>query len=324
MITKLIARFVCISIIWVTVYPTYASPQPMPEQMDETSIKVLYPNARVIHVSAEDYPELQTKLRLSGYQPQTETNTPLLALNQPVQTTEDMPVSASTDDDECRGRSDSDYSQDESADNSVGINLDFLNGRGGGNSDDAAVLFVIVGAIVLVVWTIYAIKYLYDVTSGIEVCGKRWSEWTFSRSEMNTDNTQYAHFSGVRYITGVDRGTSNIGLSAELGQADVSLTESGSLRLQGMYWLLGPMLRWSLPASRYQSYFQMDFVAGSTEHEEMGIIAAARMGFNFGLNDQLRFGINYGALNINLHEQGIILDRTQFYTFWGLELGFRY
>jgi len=196
------------------------------------------------------------------------------------------------------------------------------HGRGSGN--EAVVIFVIVGAVVLVVWTLYAVKYVADRVRGVELCGERWSEWALATTSLNSDGPQYAYFTGLRYLGGVEQDGVAYGLSAELGQSDVLLAETRALRLQGLYWLLGPMLRWRLSAAANPSYFQMEFLAGSTDNKEMGVIAAAKLGFNFGLSDRLRLGISYGAMNLNLHEQGIILDRSRYYTLWGLDLGYRF
>jgi hypothetical protein len=171
---------------------------------------------------------------------------------------------------------------------------------------------------------LYAVKYLIDMGRGIAPCGGRWSEWGLTTTSINSYRPRYANFSGLRYLTGVKQDGLSFGLSAELGQADVLLAEAGSLRLQGTYWLLGPLLRWKLASSANPSYFQMEFLVGSTENQEMGVIAAAKLGFNFGISERLRLGISYGALNLNLHEQGIILDRSQFYTLWGLDMGYRF
>ena len=160
----------------------------------------------------------------------------------------------------------------------------------------------------------------------MEVCGERWSEWALSYTSINVDQPQYASFTGLRYLGGISQDGFGFGISAELGQSEVLLAETSALRLQGMYWLLGPLLRWRLSPGSNPSYFQMEFLAGSTENKEMGVIAAAKLGFNFGLSDRLRLGVSYGAmnLNLNLHEQGIILDRSRYYTLWGLDMGYRF
>ena len=85
------------------------------------------------------------------------------------------------------------------------------------------------------------------------------------------------------------------------------------------------MLRWNINPQGRPSYFTMEFVAGSTEHPEMGIIAVAKMGLNFGTRSNFRWGLNFGAMNINLHaNQGIISELNQFYFLYGLEFGYRF
>lgn len=292
------------------------------------SLRTRHPQAQVIEVSAEDYPALAQRLRQSGYRPGDAAAGLQLAADAPQSGTpapaQDLPPPP---DDE--PLDDCDRPSRRQTDRQVGVHVNIADighsshGRGS-SGNDAAVIFVIVGTVVLVVWTLYALKYAADRARGVPLCGERGSEWALSSTSLNGGRSQYANFNGLRYLGTISQESFGFGISAEIGQSDVLLAEAGTLRLRGLYWLLGPMLRWRLSPAVNPSYFQMEFLAGSTENKEMGVIAAAKLGFNFGLTDRVRLGLSYGAMNLNLHEQGIILDRSQYYTLWGLDMGYRF
>ena len=322
MFRRSIIQWVCVALAWMPVYPAHADPRPMPGSVDAQALQALYPHATVIQISAEAYPELEKNLRRSGYQPQSDAQPVLLAANVPDAATP-APQPQGSNDRDCNERAASSGSG-----GNVGVDVNIFGGRhsgGRGSGDGAAVILVIIGAVVLVVWTVYAIKYLADMaTGGSDPCSRRWSEWAITTTSINSYRPQYANFTGVRYLSGVDHRGLNFGLSAELGHSDVLLTEASSLRMQGLYWLVGPLVRWGFSSGSNPSYLQMEFLVGSTENQEMGVIAAAKMGVNFGISERLRLGISYGAMNLNLHEQGIILDRSQSYTLWGVDVGYRF
>ena len=105
----------------------------------------------------------------------------------------------------------------------------------------------------------------------------------------------------------------------------ILLVEVGTLELKGRYWLLGPILRWRFSDDINPNYFQMNFIAGTTEHDEVGMLAKASLGFLFGVGDSMQLGFNWGAMNIDLNEnQGIITERDQYHYFYGINVGFKF
>lgn len=319
----------CFVMAWGTVIPAYAGTYNPVKNMDEAAIKAKYPNAKIIHVSEEEYPELAEKLQKQGYQRSNTKPVQQLATSesypQVIQAAEDinhnrMPT-ANRDD--CGN---SNYRENKSAsDSSLRVMVDFssdmMNSKSDG--DGAAVLFVFIGAVLLVVWTLYIFKYLYDVSMGYHPC--RWSELSVSSSRISSETDQYANFHGLNYKTGIRNGITEFGISAEIGHSDIILVESGALRLEGLYWLIGPLLRWRLSPGINSHYFQMDFLAGSTEHAEVGVIARANMGLRFGISETMHMSFNWGAMNINLNEnQGIINTRKQYYYLYGINVGYRF
>lgn len=279
-----------------------------------------YPDARILHVSREGYPGLAAELSSRGYRPAGEQ----VALNG-----DDRHVPATTGANtrpqksgDCADTAKERRTGDVSLRFAVDATNDAFSSRRGGGGD-SVVLFVVIGTVVLVVWALYAFKYLFDLAAGRRPCGN-WSDLTFSSGWATGDREAYARFGGIRYRTGFRKGSTDVGISAELGESRIELPDE-SLDLRGRYWLLGPLLRWSVGGGANPDYFQMEFLAGSTENEEVGVLAQAKLGLNFGVGERFRWGVNVGALNINLHEtEGMIRDRSQYHYLFGLEMGYRF
>jgi hypothetical protein len=322
MFKRSLIQLLCVALAVLPIYPVHAGAPHSGGPVDVKALQALYPQATVIQVTPDQYPELARDLSRAGYRPQSDAQALMLAANEPQ--TQTYPPAQGAGSVDCNERA----ASSGGGSGNVGIDVNVFGGRhsgGRGSSDGAAAILVIIGAVVLVVWTVYALKYVADAATGAtDPCSRRWNEWSLSATAINSYRPQYAHFTGMRYMTGVDHAGLNFGLSAELGHADVLLAEASALRMQGLYWMVGPLLRWGLSSGNNPSYLQMELLAGSTENKEMGVIATAKIGFNFGLTERLRLGLSYGAMNINLHEQGIILDRSQFYTLWGVDMGYRF
>lgn len=306
----------CFTIGFTTVSPVRAG-----VPVTAADIHRKYPGARVLHVSPEAYPALAATLSSKGYRPAGEQ----MALNSDDRYTGTAPVDGSgpaLEDGDCADTPRDRRTGDVSLRLAVDATGDAIStrGRGGG---DSVVLFVIVGTVVLVVWTLYAFKYLFDLAVGRRPCGT-WSDLTASTGWASGDRKAYARFGGIRYRTGFRKGSTDVGISAEVGESRIELPDE-SLDLRGTYWLVGPLLRWQAGGGRNPHYFQMEFLAGSTENEEVGVLAQARVGLNFGVDEHFRWGLNVGALNINLDEtEGMIRDRSQYHYLFGLEMGYRF
>lgn len=326
MFHQLITCLTCFAMIGMSVipHPVYAVGDPFVAGSGEIELLEKYPDAKIIHVAPDEYPALVKKLRQRGY---SQTDSVSLELAQydshkgdPVAESQSVNLSSR---DDCTGSN-----LESAGEDSIRVMVDFTEDmmRSGNRSsgDEAVVVFIIVGTVVLVVWSLYVFKYIYDVSTGFEPCG-RWNEFTVVTSSTSTGADQHARFNGLRYATGFRDGITDIGISFELGQTDILLREVGVLELKGRYWLLGPMLRWRLSQGINPSYFQMNFVAGTTEHSEIGLLAKASLGILIGIGESMQLGLNWGALNINLDEdQGIISDRNQYHYLFGVNVGFRF
>lgn len=272
------------------------------EPIDEQTLYQQYPNAKVLHVATEDYPQLAQQLRSQGY-------------NQTAPATGSIRKS-----DDCDNNSTS--AGEESINVMLDVSSDVLNSSSGGNRDSAAVLFVIVGTVLIVVWTLYVFKYFYDVATGFRPCGY-WSQLTLASSQISSNTNEHADFNGINYMTGFRDGATEVGISFEMGQADVLLPQLLNQRLRGRYWLLGPVLRWRMSNTKNPHYFSMNFLAGSTEHDEMGTIAKASLGLQFSMGNSAHLGFSWGAMNINIKDkQGILQNHEEYYYLYGINFGF--
>ena len=323
---QLITYFICISMVVMNVIPppVYADEFLSSSEFNEAELLEKYPDAKVIRVSPEEYLALEKRLQQRGYR-QSEVVPLQLAQNNAAR---DTAIAEPVYADAVSSRDCVDNKGDESTGEDsfrvmLDITDDMMNSRGS-SSDSAAVLFVIVGTVVVIIWSLYVFKYLYDVSLGNAPCG-RWNEFAVVGSSASTGDTQHARFNGLRYSAGIRDGLMDVGVSLELGEADILLSEVGVLELKGRYWLLGPVLRWRLSQGINPSYFQTNFVAGSTEHDEVGLLARASLGLLFGVGDSLQLGLNWGAMNIDLNEnQGVITQRDQYHYFYAINMGFRF
>ena len=329
MAKKITSYLLCFVMVWTTIIPAYAANSNPSNNMSEAEIREKYPNAKIIHVSKEEYPALARKLQKQGYKTRFMEPAQQLAAHDSNQTLNQPPEDVANNKRPLPEKNDCDsgsYRQGKSAgEHSLQVMVDFSSDmmHSADDSKEAAVLFIIVGTVLLVVWTFYIFKYLYDVSMGYLPC--RWSELSVSSSSISSDTNQHAYFNGLNYKTGVQDGGTEFGISAEIGHAGILLIESGTLRLEGLYWFIGPMLRWRLSSGINPHYFEMDFLAGSTEHTEVGVIAKANMGLRFGIGEAMHMSINWGAMHINLNEnQGIIDDRNQYHYLYGINVGYRF
>jgi hypothetical protein len=334
MFHRLTVYLICFAMTGMSVipHPAYAVERPAMIASSEAELLEKYPDAKVIRVSPDEYPILEKKLHQQGYK-QSETLSLQLAQNDRANDKRNGKQSDALDTGQQQGASPSRGECEEpggqsSSEKSLRVMVDFtedmMNSSGNTSSDDAAVVFVVIGAVVLVVWTLYVFKYFYDVSVGIVPCG-RWNELTVVTSVTSTSDEQHARFNGLRYSTGFRDGPTDVGISFELGKTDILLKEVGALELKGGYWLLGPMLRWRISQGLNPSYFQMNFIAGTTEHSEVGVLAKASLGVLFGIGESMQLGLNWGAMNINLNgDQGIITDHSQYHYLYDINVGFRF
>ena len=322
MFQRLIAHVICFVMIIMNVLPHsgYASERLATAELTERELFEKYPDAKVIRISPEEYKDLEKTLRERGY---AQSDTIPLQLAQNNVGTEQTNSNKLELKDDCLERAD-EHAADGSLRVMVEITDDMLSVGNDSSSEMAAVVFVIVGTIVVIVWALYIFKFLYDISVGNSSCG-HWSELTMVTSAAGTGVKQHARFAGLRYAMGFREGSLDAGISFELGQTDILLSEAGILELKGGYMFLGPVLRWRLSRGNNPNYFQMNFVAGTTKHEEVGLLAKANLGVLIGIGKSLQLGFNWGAMNIKLNDnQGLVAEHSQYYYLYGFSMGFNF
>ena len=304
----------CYLLFWTSVVPARADSA----LQEETAIRASYPDATIIHVEPENYLELAESLKQQGYH--IANKLPTDSDQQPAATPQPYQPSMTND---CDDRNQS-TAGEESIRVMVDFSSDMMHSGNRGNRDTAAIVFVIIGTALIVVWALYVFKYIYDVSTGFAVCGK-WSDIALVHSAISSSAQQRADFYGLRYMAGFRDGATEFGISAEIGQSNILLSDLGVPLLQGTYWLIGPVLRWRLSRNNNPSYFQMNFMAGSTEFDVIGTIAQASLGLQFGIGDGFKLGVSWGAMNIDLkNTQGIISEQDDYYYLYGVNMGYQF
>lgn len=315
---KVISYCTCFVLAWPNLVNAGFDSHTNIELLNEQAIVNQYPNAKILHVSTEQYPQLVEQLRTQGYSQAAIR----LASNDGYSTDTDDTQSNTKSSDDCGNNGSS--AGEESIQFMLDVSSEALEGASGGNDETAAIVFVVIGTVLVVVWALYVFKYLYDVSTGFNPCGY-WSEFTYASSRISGSSNEYADFNGIKYMTGFRDGGTEVGISIELGQAEILLPQLLNQRLEGLYWLLGPVLRWRMSTGKNPHIFSMNFLAGSTEHDEMGVIAQASLGVQFGLGESMHLGFSWGAMNIDVKErQGILNDSDEYYYLYGVNFGFRF
>ena len=322
LINKTIIHLLCFVMACAPVLPSYASQPDIINNFSEKDLIEKFPNSKVIHISPDAYQKLSETLTYQGYSIVDKTNLLAMAENE-VEQKNIVAVNSLPQKDDCNKNSPLKESIDESSSDLIlDISSDMMESSKDTDSNKAAVLFVIVGTVVLVVWTLYVFKYIYDLSAGHRPCD-RWNELAFTSRSISGNSNQHANFNGLRYTSGFREGIAGVGLSIEYGQTDILLKETNTPALKGTYWFLGPMLRWKLNSGSNPNYFLMNFMAGSTEHNEIGIIALTNLGFRFSFQEKFQLGINWGAIMIDLDEkEGIISERDKYHYLYGINFGY--
>lgn len=203
-----------------------------------------------------------------------------------------------------------------------------------GNDDVAVVLFVIIGVFVVAALIVYAGKYIYDVATSRGKYGYWW-EIGPSVSVIEHKN-QYGFkengiLAGVKVATGFTDRNVQIGLAGEAGLIDANLyyeDKKGLLEFEGLYGMAGPAIRllfYDREKSPNPSYLLLELLAGTSEHEEAGLLSLARIGLNWRVKKHLRIGLNIGALYFDLKEtESIIKKEDNFRFMGGIGFGYRF
>ncbi|MBF0224178.1 MAG: hypothetical protein HQK76_01870 [Desulfobacterales bacterium] len=203
-------------------------------------------------------------------------------------------------------------------------NLDF------GNNDAAAVLYVLIGVVLVAVLIVYVVQYGYNVVyRGAEV--NYWidvaSHYTAIQTDSDGHGVERGSLSGMRISSGIADHFFNVGLTAEIGYLDMKLDFEEThinKQIHGVYGMIGPVIRLQFEEP-YKPYILLELIAGASNHDDVGLISAARIGANFGIGSRIRLGFYIGSLYFDLKEtDGLIKNYDDYKFLFGLEMGYRF
>lgn len=200
-----------------------------------------------------------------------------------------------------------------------------------GGGDGAAILFVVIGVFVVVVFMVYGIKYIYDVARHYDEYNYWW-ELDAAITLLGNNETPAKHESGTlqgfKFASGFMDRNFHIGLAAEIGNLDLKLDLRDQEELEeftGFYGVLGPAVRVFFSENNQQVYLFLELLTGTTSPQKIRLISMARLGVNFKIYEHLRVGFNVGSLYVELKEdEGYFRERSDFSYIAGFELGFRF
>ena len=194
--------------------------------------------------------------------------------------------------------------------------------------DDAAVvLFVVIGAVVVVALIVYAGAYVYNMLRGDRHYTYWWdlqphAAWITGRGENG-------FLTGLKLSSGFVQNEVHAGLAVEAGYLNMDVKVHGQpdrTGIDGVYGLIGPAIRWQLggdpvnPAS-----LSMEFLGGATESSRADLMSVARAALSVGIGSYGRVGVSLGAMYLDLRlDQGLTRRGDQFTLLLGTEFGLRF
>ncbi len=185
-------------------------------------------------------------------------------------------------------------------------------GRGGGmsGSDWAAIIYVVVGVVVVGAFIIYGVQTIVELAANegdyplFQELGFRlsYSGKEFRDAQTGPDMYRDAYLTGIRYAIGFDRPGMGMGLSVEGGYLDVKLrgiSDPGhSFDFNGGYLVAGPLLRFG---SNDPFSFSLEFLNGTSTHASIGWISKSRMTLQAKVGSHTLLGAHLGAVFYDLH-----------------------
>ena len=198
------------------------------------------------------------------------------------------------------------------------------------SSNDAVVVFAVIGLVIIVAWLPYALAYLYDPARGeSNYCpwyrlSLRYKDITSSSSKV--DAKRSANYTGINLgIASLGEEYSFLGLSMELGSHKITDTiGTNEENFDGTYFMIGPSIALGKP---HNTVVTLNLLGGTSFHEDISLMGEASIDFIFNLNDSATkmaptFNINFGANYLDINEQeGIIKNINQYSLFFGVGAG---
>jgi hypothetical protein len=188
-----------------------------------------------------------------------------------------------------------------------------VSGDGGGGGWDgdklAAVIYVVVGVVVVGAFLVYGLQTLAELAANTEhyplfqEAGLRLSYSGKALDDPSGSAQLYrdAYLAGLRYAIGFDRPGMDLGLTVEGGYIDVRLRDlddvARSFDFRGGYLVAGPMLRFG---DHDPLSFSLEFLNGTSDHPSIGWISKTRMTLQARAGRHAVIGAHLGAVFYDL------------------------
>ena len=319
-IARVIAALLCM-LLPVQGFAAPAGQVAAPQPLTVAALQERFPEARFVAVDPARFADAELRLRNSAQHSGIHLQ---LVSNADDLTSLPGPVPAATQVRDCMPQTG--VRAEGTADSSVDLAANVLRqaGHGSDRNDAAVVMFVLIGAVVVVALVVYSTKYFYDAYSGFSECPKWW-DLTLQSAVFSGDVVSRGALAGLRLSTGVQEAATRIGLTAEFGR--LSMTFRGATQdLSATYWMVGPALRWYEAGDNGEPwYLSAELLGGSANDRQVGIVSAARLGLNFPVGASMRMGVSLGALYTALNNvEGALARYDNYYYMLGFELGTRF
>ncbi|MDB5051230.1 MAG: hypothetical protein JWO30_4301 [Fibrobacteres bacterium] len=194
----------------------------------------------------------------------------------------------------------------------VNFFADVTDGGGGGwdAHELAAVIYVVIGVVVVGAFILYGAQTLYDLATNQEdypvfmEAGVRvsYSGKALKDPDGGSDLYRDAYLAGLRFAIGLDKPGMGLGLTVEGGYIDVRLRgisdPSRSFDFEGGYLVAGPLLRFG---GNDPFSFNLEFLNGTSDHASIGWISKSRMAVEAKVSPHTLIGAHLGAVFYDLH-----------------------
>lgn len=197
--------------------------------------------------------------------------------------------------------------------------------RGGGKNDPLAMVFVIIGFVVVFAFIAYSVHFLYRwLAHGYHLEG--WVEygagaWGFS------NGTEFGGMRALRFGLGMKGTGFSWGLGGEFGRIEATVTHeveglAEEVHLSGSYIIVGPRLDYR---TDWGPSLTLEMLSGDSAAEEVNTITKAMLGLRWALRNGAYIGASTGSLMVSLEKDlGYIRHKNPYNWLSGLEAGWRF
>lgn len=195
------------------------------------------------------------------------------------------------------------------------------------SSDASLVIFVVIGAVVVLAVVVYAGAYLYDMATGSDEYLHWWNLET--QASFLTGNQSRGYTAGLKLSAGFERNDTRVGAVLESGYLDVGIRQEGQaerLNADGVFVMAGAGVRWIFGETpENPSHFGVELLAGTAWDDQVDVMSVARANLSLGIGSRGRLGFTAGSMFLGLDPtEGILENRNNFTTILGIETGIRF